>query len=69
MSLWRRSYPEVVERGHRFWIQAQYLDAAQEYWLAAFVTPTLDDETAMLQAAWIASERAQDRRSEMEAWT
>lgn len=65
-GLWRRSYPEVVHSAHQLWADRRYLEAAKEFWIAAYVAPTDVMETAMLEAAWVASERAQGRSSELE---
>lgn len=65
-GLWRRSYVEVVADGHAAWCAGRFLEAGQWYWLAAFVGPTEADSAEMLEASWIATERAQGRRSELE---
>jgi len=66
-GLWRRSFPEVVSDGNRCWNSREFLAAAIWYWRAAYVAPTEADETRMLEWAWQATERAQGRRSELEA--
>lgn len=63
---WVRTYLEIVSDGNRAWIADQYFEAGVEYWLAAFVAPTVDDETRMLEWCWQATERAQGRVSELE---
>lgn len=66
-GLWQRSFPEVVASANEHAVEGRHLQAAQEYWLAAYVAPTDAFETSMLEASWITSERASGRRSELEA--
>lgn len=66
-GLWQRSFPEVVASANEHAVEGRHLQAAQEYWLAAYVAPTDAFETEMLLASWVASERAGGRRSELEA--
>lgn len=66
--LWLPSYPDVVERGYREFDHAQYLPAAESFFLAAHLAQTEFHIELCLHMAWIASERAAGRRSELEPW-
>jgi len=67
MPIWFRRPSELVARGRYFWMRGQYRLSAQEFWLAAWVARSVEDETTLLEAAWQAHERAAGRVSELEA--
>ena len=67
--LWLDSYPDVVALANRQWCRKAYTRAAKTYLRAAALARPIGDhyEQLCLTMAWIASERADGRRSELEA--
>lgn len=66
-ELWPSTFMDAVLKANKYFAARCYIDAMFEFLKAASVAPP-ERVLGMLQLAWIASERHDGRRSELESW-